>query len=150
MWNDSYKDYVKELVKTNYKEYPYYIAHTCTYWGINNTAVYPSFKVYFSKEPIQANDLYNYTLKGDSLCYSVIGGNGNQNYHDSRVTTANALGNVKINDYEFIYTNAEFTGSTVQPDILATTSVSQSHFDAVGLIILAILLGSVVVKILKH
>lgn len=63
MWSDSYRDYVKQLVITNRDEYPYYIAHTCSYWGISNSSSYPSFKVYLSKEPITASGLYNYVCR---------------------------------------------------------------------------------------
>lgn len=150
MWSDSYRDYVKQLVITNRDEYPYYIAHTCTYWGISNSYSYPSFKVYLSKKPITANGLYNYVLPSDTLVYSVIGGNANGNYHSDRVTTTVTKGNLAIDEYEFVYSNAEYTTATVQPDILASTDVSQSHFDGVSLVILIVLLASIVFKFIRR
>lgn len=149
MWSDSNRDYVKQLVETMHKEYPYYVAHTCTYWGISNSAAYPTFKVYFSKEPIEATGLCSYQLPAKSIVYNIRAGNANSNYQDERVTVYSAGGTLSINDYEFIYTNAEFTGSTVQPDILATSDVTQSHFDGVSLILLSVLLGAVVVKLIR-
>ena len=150
MWSDSNRDYVKQLVETMHKEYPYYLAHTCTYWGLSNSQSYPTFKVYFSKEPITVIDLYTYQLPSDSVVYNVRSGNANSNYNDERITIYQAGGRVKIEDYEFIYTNAESETVTVQPDILATTNVTQSHFDGVSLIMLVILLSAVVAKIIKR
>lgn len=149
MWSDSNRDYVSALVKSNRGEYPYYLAHTCTYWGISNTGAYPTFKVYFSKEPITASSLYNYVLPSDTLVYSVIGGNANSNYHSTRVTATVTSGKLNINDYEFVYTNAESTTATIQPDILADTAVTQSHFDGVSLVLLIVVLASVVVKLIR-
>lgn len=149
MWNATYEDFVEHLVQTNYKEYPYYVAHTCTYWNVSNSGALPAFKVYFSKEPITASDLYVYNLPADTICYSVIGGNGSSNYNSQRVTTSTAKGRLNIDWYEFVYTNAETTSATVQPDILATNEVTQSHFDGVGLVILAVLLSSIIYRFVK-
>lgn len=150
MWNDSNRDYLKQLILTNRKEYPYYVAHTCTYWDVSNSNALPAFKVYFSKEPITASSLYNYKISANSLCYSVVASNANKNYHNMRLTAAPYSGNLTINDYEFIYTNAEYSAVTVQPDILATNTVESSHFDAVSLIIICILLGTVVARLMRR
>lgn len=150
MWSDSNRDYVKQLIMSNRKEYPYYVAHTCTYWDVSNSSALPAFKVYFSKEPITAGSLYNYKIPANSLCYSVVSGNANRNYHDNRVTVNTFGGNLTVNDYEFIYSNAEYSAVTIQPDILATNNVESSHFDAVSLIIICILLGTIVVRLIKR
>lgn len=150
MWSDSYKEYVKSLVESNRGEYPYYVAHTCTYWGVSNSSSLPSFKVYFSKDPITATDIYTYVLSDNSMVYSVVGGNATSNYHNQRVTTSSYSGTLVINDYEFIYSNAEYSTRSIQPDILATTNVTQSHFDGVSLIILAVLLGTIVSRLVRR
>lgn len=150
MWSDSNRDYVKQLVESNRKEYPYYVAHTCTYWDVTNSSALPAFKVYFSKEPITASSQYNYKISADSLCYSVVSSNANRNYHDQRVTVSTFGGNLTINDYEFVYSNAEYSAVTIQPDILSTTEVTQSHFDGVSLIIICILLGTIVARLMKR
>lgn len=118
MWNSANESYLKYLVETNRKEYPYYVAHTCTYWNITNSSALPTFKVYFSKEPITAGSLYDYKIPNDSLCYSVVAGNANNNYHNARLTAVAYSGNLSIDEYEFIYSNAEYSSVTVQPDIL--------------------------------
>lgn len=150
MWSDSYRDYVLQLVESNRGEYPYYIAHTCTYWGINNTSSLPAFKVYFSKQPITATGLYSYVLPSDSMVYSVVGGSANNNYHSQRVTTSQYSGRLDVDNFEFIYSNAEYSSNSIQPDILATNNVSQAHFDGVSLILLIVLLTSVVVKLIRR
>lgn len=149
MWSDSYRDYVKQLVVTNRSEYPYYIAHTCTY--LNGVSSYdqPSFKVYFSKEPITATGLYKYSLPADSICYNVIGGNGNNNYHSARTKVTNASGNLTINEYEFVYSNAEYSTSSVQPDVIATNEVTRADYQGISAILIVILLSTVVFKIIR-
>lgn len=150
MWSDTNNKYVEQLVKSNYKDYPFYVAHTCTYWGTSGTYNRPSFKVYFSKEPITANGRYSYVFKDTYVCYSVIAGNASSNYNGSRVSISQGTGTVVIDDYEFIYSNAEFTGETIQPDIMASTDVQQSHFDGVSLILLTVLLATVVARLIRR
>lgn len=148
MWSDSYRDYVKQLVISNREEYPYYIAHTCTYWG-GTSYDQPNFKVYFSKEPITATSLYSYTLAADSICYSVIGSNGNTNYHSARTTVSNVSGNVTVNNYEFIYSNAEYSTNSIQPDILATNNVTRVDYQGISAIIITVLLGVIVFNMFR-
>lgn len=150
MWSEVNNKYVEQLIKSNRGEYPYYLAHTCTYWGISNSSQYPTFKVYFSKEKITGNSLYSYVFTGDYICYSVVSGNANSNYHDERVSISKGSGTVAINDYEFIYSNAEFKVETIQPDIIASTEVQQSHFDGVSLILLTVLLATVVARLIRR
>lgn len=150
MWSEVNNKYVEQLVISNRGEYPYYVAHTCTYWGVSSTANRPSFKVYFSKEPITANGLYSYVFTDTYVCYSVISSNANINYNDNRVSTSTGTGTVIIDDYEFVYSNAEYSGETIQPDITATNGVQQSHFDAVGLILLTVLLATVVTRLIRR
>lgn len=150
MWSDSYRDYVKQLVETNRGEYPYYVAHTCTYWGVGSSGNLAAFKVYFSKDPIRAEDEYTYILSDNSIVYYVIGSNANSNYHNQRVTTGFYSGRLSIDDFEFIFSNAEYTTVCAQPDLLATSEVKQSHFDGFALIILVVLLGAVFVRLIKR
>ncbi len=149
MWNESYKQYVKDLVLSNRGEYPYYLAVTNTYIGNGYNTEYPAFKVYFSKEPITASGLYSYKLPADSIVYTVIGSNANDNYHSKRVTTSTASGNLDINNYEFVYTNAEFTGNTIQPDIMATNNVKEGTFQGFAWLLFVLLLANIVVRLVR-
>lgn len=150
MWSDSYRDYVKALVLTNRDEYPYYVAHTCSYFGSVSSYNYPSFKVYFSKKPITASSLYSYVLQDDSVVYSVIGSSANNNAHAQRVTVNNIGGTINIDTYEFVYSNAEYSSESIQPDITVSEGVNQVEFQAVSLVLLCFLLAVLVVKLLKR
>lgn len=149
MWSDSNRDYVKQLVLTNREEYPYYVAHTCTYWDVTNSSTLPSFKVYFSKEPITASSQYDYKIPANSLCYSVVSGNANKNYHNMRVSATAYSGNLSINNYEFVYSNAEYSAVTVQPDVTVSDSISRADYQGVSFFIIAILLGVIVYKLIR-
>lgn len=152
MWSDVNTNYVKSLVLSNYKEYPYYVAQTVTYIdGSSSTYNSPTVKVYFSKEPITVNSAYSYTLPADSICYNIIGGNGNRNSKDARISVTNVNGRININKYEFVYTNAETQTQayTIHPDIIATNELKQSHFDAGCILILIIMLATFVIKMMK-
>lgn len=150
MWSDIYTNYVKQLVISNRGEYPYYLAVTNTNIGIGSNYDSPAFYVYFSKEPIKATGLYNYVLPSDSIRYTVIGANANSNYHSQRVTTSAFSGNLAVNNYEFVYTNAEFTGNTIQPDILATNNVKEGTFQGFCWLLFVLLLGCIVVRLVRN
>ena len=149
MWSEVNKEYVEELILTNRSEYPYYVATTCTYWGSYSDYNRPAFKVYFSKNPITANGLYNFVFKDTAVVYSVISNNANTNSNNARVQISKINGSITIDEFEFVYTNAEFKTETIQPDILSTNLVTQSHFDGVSLILITILLGTIVAKLVK-
>ncbi len=150
MWSDSYRDYVKALVESNRSEYPYYVAHTCTYIGSGSSYNNPSFKVYLSKEPITASGLYTYVLPDDTIVYSVIGSNANSNYHSNRVSTSTVRGSLNIDKYEFIYSNAEYQTAAIQPNLTVSNNVSAVDFQAVSLILIVLLLASATVKLFKR
>lgn len=150
MWSAINSEYVKQLVLSNQDEYPYYMAHTVTNLGTGSNSNTVTFKVYFSKEPITASGLYNYVLPSDSVLYSVCANTASSNYYNARVSTSAAGGNVAVNSYEFIYTNAEFSGNSIQPDITATAAVTQSHFDGFGVLLACILLSTVFYRLIRR
>lgn len=151
MWSEVNSEYVKQLVLTNYKEYPYYVAHTVTYIDTISSYNSPTVKVYFSKEPITINNSYSFTLPSNSICYDIIGGNGSRNSQSARVSISNASGRININQYEFVYTNAETETQVycVHPDVIETKQLTQSHFDAGCVIILMVMLATFLIKLMK-
>ena len=149
MWSDVNTNYVKNLVLSNRTEYPYYMAQTVTHIGTGSNYNYVTIKVYFSKEPITSSNGYTYKLPADSICYSIIGGNGSNYSQNQRVTVSNVSGNVTVEKYEFIYTNAETQTYAIHPDVTATNTVTQSHFDASSCLILIVLLASFIIRIIK-
>ena len=149
MWSEINNEYVKQLVLSNRNEYPYYLAQTVTSIESGSNYNSPTIKVYFSKEPITCNNAYSYTLPAKSICYSIVGGNGSRYSKDARTTITNISGRVNIAEYEFVYTNAEFTTYTIHPDITATNTVTQSHFQAGIALIIILLLATFTIRIFK-
>lgn len=152
MWSEVNNDYVKQLVLTQRANgYPYYIAHTVTNVNgySNNNAV--SFKVYFSDKPIKGTGLCSFEFSGGGVvCYSVVSANANSNYYAQRVTTSGYSGTtLNVNNYEFIYTNAAFEGSSVQPDIALTPSISKADFQGVSIVLIVVLLSTVTYKLIR-
>ncbi len=106
-------EWLKALVETmRGKGYKYYVAYTVTETNNDSDAI-----VVFSETPIVGNGLYSFTVnKGvrytlDSSGYSSYQGG------DARTKVDTYTGNLRVADTEFVYTNAEYAGSTLQPDI---------------------------------
>ena len=142
-------EYAKTLIESNRKEYPYYIFITNTNISDNYSYESPTYKIYFSRKPILANGRYSFTIQDTALCYSVVTSNASKQYHSERVKVNSFSGELNVNEYEFCYTNAQFKTNSIQPDLLASSSVSQSHFDGVSLILLVILLSTVVFRLIR-
>ena len=115
MFSDSQQGYVASLVASMRDEYPYYIAYSdFRYGSYENASIY----VIFSKEKIISRGLYSYEVPS-GVKYALITNNYssyNNNTARTLVTSFNG-GVITVPVYEFIYTNAEFSGSSVQPDI---------------------------------
>ena len=115
MFSDAQQGYIASLVASMRDEYPYYIAYSDFRYGdYENASIY----VIFSKEKIISRGLYSYEVSS-GIKYSL----NTYNYSSYNNNTARTLvtsfngGVVTVPIYEFIYTNAEFSGSSVQPDI---------------------------------
>lgn len=122
--------------------YTYYVAYTNS-----NTGGYYSYEpdlyFVFSKEKITANSAYTYTAPAGSVMYIVrtvnySGGNGAVN--TARVTTQTYGGTFTVDAYEHIYSNAEYSGTTIQPDILSEGVKQNEYLQAQGIILAAFLL----------
>lgn len=115
MFSDAQLGYIASLVASMRDEYPYYIAYSdFRYGSYENASIY----VIFSKEKIISRGLYSYEVS-TGVKYSLITNNYssyNNNTARTLVTSFNG-GVITVPIYEFIYTNAEFSGSSVQPDI---------------------------------
>lgn len=111
-------DYVSSLVEQMRGQgYLYYIARTVTESGNNYDC-----ELIFSKEEITANGLYSYRVTNgvryrvDSSGYT-IGSGGLGGNNGPRVSVATYSGTYTFQDTEFCYTNATFSGYSVQPDL---------------------------------
>jgi len=108
-------EYLRCLVMTMSKEYPYYLAYTVTDETGNNTA---DAYIYFSKTKITGNGLYSYSVPSGSLRYRLdSNGYSSTTNTAARVQVTTASGAVTVHSYEFVYTNASFAGTSIQPDI---------------------------------
>lgn len=115
MFSDAQQRYIAALVSNMRDDYPYYIAYSDFRYGNSETA---SIYVIFSKEKITSRGLYSYEVPS-GVKYSLI----TSNYSSYNINTARTVVNsfsggvVNVPIYEFVYTNADFTSSSVQPDI---------------------------------
>ena len=115
MFSDAQQGYIAALVANMRDEYPYYIAYSDFRYGNYETA---SIYVIFSKEKITSRGLYSYEVPA-GVKYSLIINNYSSYNTNSARTVVNSFsgGVVSVPVYEFVYTNADFTSSSVQPDI---------------------------------
>lgn len=121
MFSTNQIEYVRTLLPTYAKQgYKYYIAYTnndnSNYYSTN-----PDLYVIFSKDEIRATDGYNYELNPEtSVIISIRTGNysSSSSADNSERVVVNQYVNetLFIDEWEHIYTNAEFTGHTLQPD----------------------------------
>lgn len=120
MFSTNQTEYVKTLIPTYAADgYKYYIAYTnsdnTTYYSTN-----PDLYFIFSQDKITASDGYNYTIPEGSVIISIRTGNysSSSSANNSERVVVNQYVNetLFIDEWEHIYTNAEFTGHTLQPD----------------------------------
>lgn len=115
MFSDAQQGYIAALVASMRDEYPYYIAYSDFKNGdYNNASIY----VIFCKDKIKSNGLYSYAV-GAGVKYALITNNYSsyQNNTARTVVTSFNGGTVTVPVYEFVYTNASFSNTTLQPDI---------------------------------
>ena len=121
MFSTNQTEYVKTLLPTYAEQgYKYYIAYT----NNDNTNYYstnPDLYIIFSQDKITASDGYNYELNPEtSVIISIRTGNysSSSSADNSERVVVNQYVNetLFIDEWEHIYTNAEFTGHTLQPD----------------------------------
>lgn len=115
MFSDAQQRYIAALVSNMRDDYPYYIAYSDFRYGSSETA---SIYVIFSKEKITSRGLYSYEVPA-GVRYSLITSNYSSYNTNTARTVVNSFtgGVVNVPVYEFVYTNADFTSSSVQPDI---------------------------------
>lgn len=115
MFSDAQQRYIASLVANMRDKYPYYIAYSDFRYGdYDNASIY----VIFSKEKITSRGLYSYEVLS-GVKYALITNNySSYNPNTARtVVTSFPGGVVTVPIYEFVYTNADFASSSVQPDI---------------------------------
>lgn len=116
MFSDAQQRFIASLVSSMRKEYPYYLAYS----DFRSSGYdVPQIYVLFSADPITASSPYRYVVP-QGVKYSVITGNYssyNSSNTDRISVSAYSGGNVSIPVYEWVYSNAEYSGSAIQPDV---------------------------------
>ena len=123
MFSTTQDNILKTLVPVMRRQgYKYYLAYTNTDTQSSwNSSSKVDLYVIFSSEEIVANNQYSFTVPADSVRYSIRSSNyssGTNAVNTARYVSEAYSGNVNIQAYEHVYTNAEFSSYSVQPDIL--------------------------------
>ena len=149
MISEVQREYVKQLLLANHRSYPYYIVYSNN--NVNGSYSNDDWDLFVIMSPskITADTLYHYTIPNNSVMYGIRSSNASYNYHSERLSSFSAPNNLTVNNYQFVYSNAEYSCITCQPDILATNYVTQSHFDGFGVALTIILLSVVFFKIVR-
>ena len=121
MFSTNQINYIQSFLPTYAQQgYKSYIAYTDS----TNTSSYyqtkPDLYIIFSKSVITASDGYSYNVPEDSLRLSIRTGNYSSSStanNSDRVVVEPYSGHLSLDEFEHVYTNATFTGYTVQPDI---------------------------------
>lgn len=144
LFDSNQQRYCDTLIPTMYaKGYKHYVAYTNNdYSGYYSTE--PDLFIVFSKDKIQPNGAYSYNIPQNSVRCSIRSydySSSSSAVNSDRVKTEAFSGRLKIDLYEHIYSNAEYSGTTIQPDILAPKEVKQyDSTQALGVVLLAFLL----------
>lgn len=150
MFSTAQQAYIESLIPTYAKEgYRYYVVHTDTNTGYYNSD--PDLQFYFSKSKISAESAYSFRLPDDFVSVSVRSGNYSSNSSNARVTveSVSSARTVRIDQYEHIYTNAEFSGETLQPDIsLSLRGETNVALQTVSFVLIVILIVSLLRRII--
>ena len=156
MFSTNQIEYVKTLLPTYANQgYKYYIAYT----NNDNTNYYstnPDLYVIFSKDKITASDGYNYSVNPEETVIISIR-TGNYSSSTSADNSERVLVNQYVNEtlfideWEHIYTNAEFTGHTLQPDYnLISGGETNVRLEAITFVLLVSLLITVGSKLFRR
>ncbi len=122
MFSTAQQAYVNALIPTYAKEgYRYYVCYTDS---VGNTgygsSANPDLYALFSKSPISSQDAYTFNLEDSAVLVTIR--SGNYSSSSTAVNTARVVASeytqatLTVDEYEHIYTNAEFEGIILQPD----------------------------------
>ena len=145
MFTTAEEQWLKALIETmRGKGYKSYVAYTVTE-NNNDTDVI----VIFSKETITGTGLYSFTVT-DGVMYSFdSSGYSTYNGSEARTSVGTFSGNLSVDQYEHVYTNAEFNGTTLQPDIRLTGGAAYETNQASFYILVLFFLVSVAFRIFR-
>ncbi len=148
MFSTNQINYIESFLPTYAEQdYTHYVAYTDS----TNTSGYyqtdPDLYIVFSKSEITAVDGYTYTVPEGAvqLCIRTNNYSSSTNANNSdRVVVEDFTGTeLSIDEFEHIYTNATFTGYTIQPDInLINGGETNVRLEAISYIMLVVVIFS--------
>lgn len=128
MFNTAQKDLLESLIPVMRREgYFYYVAYTNTNTNSGHNYTVPvDMYIVFSKSELSFSSAYNFRCPEGSIrfaCRTVNYSTSQYGVNTDRIVKSSISGNVNVNLYEHIYTNASYnTGVVVRhPDILYST-----------------------------
>ena len=141
MFSTAQTDVLTSLIPVMRRQgYKYYVAYTNTSTTNSwSTPAIVDLYVIFSQEEITANNQYSYSVPAGAVRYSIRTSNystSDYGVNTARLVSSNYSGTLSINVYEHIYTNATFSSSAVQPDILFSAQGGYLYESSVSLNIL--------------
>lgn len=138
------------------KGFDYYVAYTSTNtgssWGSQTT---PDLYVVFSQDKIEASSGYDYTIPEGSVIYTIRTANystSDYGVNTDRFVASEFSGQLSIDLYEHIYSNAEYgESSVVMPDFNFRGAGEQyEKTNGVGIVLTAVLLFIVFCSFFKR
>lgn len=150
MFSEVQNEYIRQLLITYHKEYPFYIVYSNS--NISQYSSYDDYNFYviLCKNKIEAQGRYSFNIPSGSIRLGVRSGNSSYSYHSERTVRLQSISTLTVPEYEFIYTNAEAEAITIQPDILATQELRQDTFNGFGVALLIVLLSVVVFRLVRR
>lgn len=148
MISDSVLDYCKNIIATNRKEYPYYVVASNTNFN-SYSYTEPVVYIYLAKDEIKSNGSFSYVLPAGSRRLGVVSNNATERYNGQRVTNSAYAGALTVNEYEWVYTNADTGTITAVPDLVDTFPATNTCFTAIGIIISILLVTNLVIRLVR-
>lgn len=154
MFSAAQEQYLKSLIPEMVDEgYSYYVAYTYSAYGSGwNYQQQPDLYVVFSKQSIIANSGYLYDIPAGSVRFVIRTGNystSNGAVNSARVVTESFSGRLAIESYEHIYTNAVFSGVSLQPDFGWESGVYENRVSLASVLAVFILLLFILFRSIK-
>lgn len=153
MFSTNQINYIESFLPTYaQQDYTHYVAYTDS----TNTSGYyqtePDLYIIFAKSEITAVDGYTYTVPEGAVQLCIRTGNYSSSSsanNSDRVVVRDFTGTeLSIDEYEHIYTNATFTGYTLQPDInLINGGETNVRIEAISYILLTVIAFVVLCKL---
>lgn len=152
MFSTSQQTICESLIPTYYlKGYKSYVCYTDT--DVDYYRNTPDLYFVFSTDEISATTPYRYSVPQGSVRIAVRSANYNSGsgaLNDARLKIEDFSGNLIIDDYEHIYSNAATSSTLIQPDILTQGVKTNENLHAQGIMLAVFFLFIVFWNFFRH